>query len=146
LTGLRDQLKAGLSASSHQADKEEGPSAAELAEQIKALKAANSIEGTPQRARQKHSTAEEPITARIRRRTGSTDDSGTSAMSGGFASSTNTYGRADRENPTENGQSKSIAHANGQAGATQESSGKPMTFQERLAIERHHKGREPILS
>ena len=68
LTGLRDQLKAGLSASSHQADKEEGPSASDLAEKIKALKAANSIEATPQRARQKHSTAEEPITARIRRR------------------------------------------------------------------------------
>ena len=43
LTGLRDQLKAGLSASSHQADKEEGPSASDLAEKIKALKAANSI-------------------------------------------------------------------------------------------------------
>ena len=68
LTGLRDQLKAGLSASSHQADKEEGPSASDLAEKIKALKVANSIEATPQRARQKHSTAEEPITARIRRR------------------------------------------------------------------------------
>ena len=77
LTGLRDQLKAGLSASSHQADKEEGPSASDLAEKIKALKAANSIEATPQRARQKHSTAEEPITARIRRRqeAGATDQS-----------------------------------------------------------------------
>ncbi len=68
LTGLRDQLKAGLSASNNQPDKEEGPSASELADKIKALKAANSIEATPQRARQKHSTAEEPITARIRRR------------------------------------------------------------------------------
>ena len=38
-------------------------------EQIKALKAAHSIEATPQRDRQKHSAAEEPITARIRRRT-----------------------------------------------------------------------------
>ena len=42
----------------------------ELAERIKALKAANTIEATPQRDRQKHSSAEEPITARIRRRTG----------------------------------------------------------------------------
>ncbi len=37
--------------------------------QIKALKAAHSIEATPQRVRQKHSSAEEPVTARIRRRT-----------------------------------------------------------------------------
>ena len=36
---------------------------------IKLLKAANSIEATPQRVRQKHSSAEEPVTARIRRRT-----------------------------------------------------------------------------
>lgn len=68
LTELRDQLKAGLSSTAHQSDKEVGPSASELAEKIKALKAANSIEATPQRARQKHSTAEEPVTARIRRR------------------------------------------------------------------------------
>lgn len=40
----------------------------ELAEKIKTLKAAHSIDATPQRVRQKHSTAEEPITARIRRR------------------------------------------------------------------------------
>ena len=77
LAALRDQLKAGLSANSHQPDKEEGPSASELADKIKALKVANSIEATPQRARQKHSTSEEPITARIRRRqeAGATDHS-----------------------------------------------------------------------
>jgi hypothetical protein len=51
------------------ARQEEGPSVSELAEKIKALKAANTIEATPQRVRQKHSTAEEPVTARIRRRT-----------------------------------------------------------------------------
>ncbi len=69
LTSLRDQLKAVLSGSTpHQSDKQEGPRASELAEKIKALKAANTIEATPQRASQKHSTAEEPITARIRRR------------------------------------------------------------------------------
>ena len=48
---------------------EAGPSVSELAEKIKALKAAHSIEATPQRVRQKHSSAEEPVTARIRRRT-----------------------------------------------------------------------------
>ena len=131
LTGLRDQLKAGLSANAgNQPDKEEGPSAYELAKKIKLLKVANSIEGTPQRARQKHSTAEEPITARIRRRTGSGDDSGTSAPA----------------NPIATEHSKPSAHANGQTGATQESSAKPMTFQERLTIERQHKGCEPFLS
>src|ERR1700690_1351980 len=68
LTSLRDQLKAGLSGAAHQPEDEEGPSVSELAEQIKSLKAAHSIEATPQRARQKHSSAEEPVTARIRRR------------------------------------------------------------------------------
>jgi hypothetical protein len=68
LTSLRDQLKAGLSGATHHSDNEEGPSVSELAERIKALKAANSIEATPQRVRQKHSSAEEPVTARIRRK------------------------------------------------------------------------------
>lgn len=45
------------------------PGVSELAAKIKTLKAAHSIDATPQRARQKHSTAEVPITARIRRRT-----------------------------------------------------------------------------
>lgn len=69
LTALRDQLKSGLSDTAHEPSTTEGPSVSELAERIKALKAANSIDGTPQRVRQNHSTAEEPITARIRRRT-----------------------------------------------------------------------------
>jgi hypothetical protein len=68
LTALRDQLKAGLSATAHQPDNQEGPSVADLAEKIKALKAANTIEATPHRVRQKRSTGEEPVTARIRRR------------------------------------------------------------------------------
>jgi hypothetical protein len=69
LTTLRDQLKAGLSGATQEPGKQEGLSVAELSEQIKALKAANTIEATPQRDRQKLSAAEEPITARIRRRT-----------------------------------------------------------------------------
>jgi hypothetical protein len=67
LTALRDQLKAGLSAS-HGPGAEGGPTIAEIAAQVKTLKAAHNIEATPQRVRQKHSAAEEPITARIRRR------------------------------------------------------------------------------
>jgi hypothetical protein len=69
LTALRDQLKAGLSGAVREPADEEGPSVAEIAEKIKSLKAAHNIEATPQRVRQKHSTAEEPITARICRRT-----------------------------------------------------------------------------
>jgi N12 class adenine-specific DNA methylase/trans-aconitate methyltransferase len=69
LTTLRDQLKSGLSGATPEPGSDAGPSAYELAERIKALKAAHSIEATPQRVRQKQSTAEEPVTARIRRRT-----------------------------------------------------------------------------
>ncbi len=68
LTLLRDQLKAGLSATAPVKDDEAKPTVAELAERIKSLKAAHTIEATPQRSQQKASSAEEPITARIRRR------------------------------------------------------------------------------
>lgn len=67
MTGLRDQLKAGLSATSHQAD-ESGPTVSDLADRIKALKGANTIDAAPQRVQRKHASAEEPVTARIRRR------------------------------------------------------------------------------
>ena len=68
LTALRNQLKMALSGGNSDSDDEEGPGAFGLADKIKALKAANTIEATPQRVRQKHSTAEEPVTARICRR------------------------------------------------------------------------------
>jgi len=122
LTGLRDQLKAGLSASAHQSDKEEGPSASELADKIKALKAANSIEATPQRVRQKHSTAEEPITARIRRRT-------EASLSSDQSGESNDVPEAESVPPP---------------AASQDSSDKPpMTFQERIALERKQKSDGP---
>ena len=69
LTNLRDQLKAGLSGTARKDDKEEGPSISELAGRIKAIKAAHTVEAPPQRVRHTHSSAEEPITARVRRRT-----------------------------------------------------------------------------
>jgi hypothetical protein len=75
LTALRDQLKTGLSGATHEPDKKDGPSIPELADRINALKAANNIEAAPQRVRQKHSSAAEPITARIRRRTEATSAS-----------------------------------------------------------------------
>jgi N12 class adenine-specific DNA methylase len=68
LTSLRDQLKAGLSATAQAQGDEVRHVVADTADRIKSLKAAHSIEATPQRARQKHSSAEEPVTARIRRR------------------------------------------------------------------------------
>jgi N12 class adenine-specific DNA methylase len=69
LTALRDELKAGLSATAHMPSEGEGPNVSELAEKIKTLKAAHTIEAAPQRVRQKRSSAEEPVTTRIRRRT-----------------------------------------------------------------------------
>ncbi len=65
LTTLRDQLKTGLS----QATPEPGtPPVSELAERIKSLKAAHTIDAAPQRTAPRRIAAEEPVTARIRRR------------------------------------------------------------------------------
>jgi N12 class adenine-specific DNA methylase len=67
LTGLRDQLKAGLSATPQAEGEQEKPTVAALADKIKALKAAHSIESAPQRVA-RHAVAEEPVSIRIRRR------------------------------------------------------------------------------
>jgi len=79
LAGLRDQLKVGLSTpatnpapGNNSEPGKEGPTrltVAELSDRIKTIKTANNVESAPQRVRQKHSSAEEPVTARIRRRT-----------------------------------------------------------------------------
>jgi N12 class adenine-specific DNA methylase len=124
LTTLRDQLKTGLSSTAHEPDKAEGPSVSELAERINALKAANSTDTTPQRVRQKHSTSEEPITTRIRRRT-ETRPTSTSPI------------EPDDESWPETSPSSPSA---------QDSSLKsPLTFQERSAVERQGKNPEPTL-
>ena len=68
LANLRDRLKACLSGTNPSPDTEPRPSVSELAEQIKALKAANTIETTRERVGKRRSSAEEPVTARIRRR------------------------------------------------------------------------------
>ncbi|MGH7172388.1 MAG: hypothetical protein ACRELG_19090, partial [Gemmataceae bacterium] len=84
----------------------------------------HSIEATPQRVRQKQSTAEEPVTARIRRR--------------------------HEEKPAIDPETQTDATAS-EAGAAmpqesaENSSSKPMTFQERIAMERQGKDREPDL-
>jgi N12 class adenine-specific DNA methylase len=114
LTALRDQLKAGLSASAQAPENEEGPSVAELAGKIKELKAANTIDAAPQRVRQKHSTAEEPIAARIRRRV------------------------------EENAANHSEPATESGASLPQESSSaRPPSFQERIAMERQPKNEGP---
>ncbi len=65
LTELRDRLKAGLS----QATPEPGTTPVpELAERIKSLKAAHTIDAAPERTASRRIAAEEPVTARIRRR------------------------------------------------------------------------------
>ncbi len=68
LTALRDQLKTGLSGAPPEPGAEAVPRISELAEQINALKAAHTIETTTQRVGKHRSSAEEPVTARIRRR------------------------------------------------------------------------------
>ena len=68
LTALRDQLKASLSGTAPQPNTESLPRAPELAEQIKALKTAHTIEAAPERIGKRRSSGEEPVTARIRRR------------------------------------------------------------------------------
>ena len=119
MTGLRDQPKAGLSAATHQPNSEAGPSLSELADKIKALKAINTIEATPQRARQKHSTAEEPITARIRRRQESTP---ASDQAGGQIAA------------SEAGSEVRPAEEENSPGSP------PMSFQERIVRERQQNG------
>jgi len=69
LTTLRDLLKASLSGTTPAPGTEPQLGVAELTERIKTLKAANTIEATPQRAGNRACSAEEPVTARIRRRT-----------------------------------------------------------------------------
>jgi hypothetical protein len=68
LATLRDALKVRLSSRQDETKVGEGPSASELAAQIKAVKAANTIESGPARSERKAVAAEESITARIRRR------------------------------------------------------------------------------
>jgi len=67
LTKLRDELKAGLAGGVPEEGKEK-PSVADLAEKIKRLGAANTVEAAPQRTAKRQVSAEEPVTARIRRR------------------------------------------------------------------------------
>ncbi|HUQ71854.1 MAG TPA: helicase-related protein, partial [Planctomycetaceae bacterium] len=68
LTMLRHQLKAGLSAAAPNPGQPDQPTASDIVARIKALKGGQTLEAGPHRARQKIISAEEPVTARIRRR------------------------------------------------------------------------------
>ena len=70
LTALRDELRTRLSGTNAEPGTESQPSVAELSQQIKVLRlrTANTIEATPERVGRRRSAAEEPVTARIRRR------------------------------------------------------------------------------
>lgn len=113
LTELRDQLKVKLSAG-HESGEDHGPTTSELAERIKALKSANTIEATPQRVERKQVAAEEPITARIRRR--------------------------QAAHPAQ--ESDSDSHTRSIA---EEDDNPPLTFQQRIALERQGDGKGPNL-
>jgi N12 class adenine-specific DNA methylase len=152
LTVLRDQLKAGLSGKTpdplRQSDSaarpgsEPPPSVPELAHRIKTLKAAHNIEATPQRVRQKQVSAQEPITARIRRRKelSPVSDPAIQPDAPDPASSppakSNGQAIADDQTPT--------AIPSGHA--SKEASKPQMTFQQRLAMERQRKDPEPSLT
>jgi N12 class adenine-specific DNA methylase len=125
LTDLRDQLKAGLSATAYQAQDEEGPRTDQLADRIKALKAANTIEATTQRPRQKKVAAEEPVTARIRRRQTEAGEAVQLSQAPG-AEAANDNHHADNDN-----------QPNGSV--------KPPSFRERIAQERQRQDQGPGL-
>ena len=68
LTELRDKLKAGLSATAQPPEGQTGPSVAEIAEQIKALRAGNTVEAAPVRTETAPLVCRGASDARIRRR------------------------------------------------------------------------------
>ena len=147
LTALRDQLRVGLSGKTPEQGSEPPPSVSELAERIKALKAAHNIEAAPQRVRQKQSSAEEPVTARIRRRTEAVlvsdpaiqPDAATSEP--GTSPPAKYTSQAIIEHRTHHGISSD------HAGTSRQELRKPqMTFQQRIATERQRKDLEPSLS
>lgn len=70
LSRLRDRLRASLAGMTPEPGAEASPpTASELAERIKALRAEHTIEAAPERSGARRLDAEEPVTARILRRT-----------------------------------------------------------------------------
>ena len=91
---------------------------------IKEQNATNSIETTPQRMQRKQAAAEEPITARIRRRQDADSAS---------------------DHPVEQQVSTQPSAPQPPAGGEDLSVGQPTTFQERIAMERQRQDHEPSL-
>lgn len=118
-TKLRDQLKTRLSATRHESGEDRGPTASELADRINALKSANTIEATPQRVQRKQAAAEEPITARIRRRQEAHPASGQTGEHDVAAAIASEVQSVEQKNSPGT---------------------PPMTFQERIARERQQQG------
>ncbi len=119
LTDLRDQLKAGLSATGKEEPGKGGPNVGDLANRIKGLLASNVVEAAADRASPRTSTAEEPVTARIRRRTEA------------FPAS----------DPVTGSDSELVADGDRKEAIVQDSPVEPpKTFQERLAAERQLQG------
>ena len=126
LTSLREQLKLALSGGNTESDYETGQDSFGVADKInKSLKAANTIENTPQRVQSKQASAEEPITARIRKRQ--------------EANSASDHLIEGDVSPEPSALQPLAAAGN------DSSAGKPMTFQERIAMERQRQDHEPSL-
>lgn len=125
LTALRDRLKAGLSGPTQEHVGAESPNATDLANAIKMLRLTNNVEAPQERLGQRHATAEEPITVRIRNRVAST--MGAACADGSGATLTDPL--ADESEQTE--QKYALAESE--------------SFQERLACERQRRDREPIV-
>jgi hypothetical protein len=146
LTTLRDQLKAGLSGKTPEPGTEP-PSVSELAARIKAIKAAHNIEATPQRVRQKQSSAEEPITRRIRRRAEAVPVSNAATPPDAPMPEAETSPSVDSTEQVSVKDDSPREFSSNYAGMSRYGTLKPqMTFQQRLAMERRHRDPEPSLS
>jgi N12 class adenine-specific DNA methylase len=77
LTDLRDRLRTALSGSSSASDAPEQPSISEMAAQIKEMRGQHCMEPSPDRAASRRLTSEEPVTAKIRRRSEAIPDADT---------------------------------------------------------------------
>jgi hypothetical protein len=101
LTVLRDQLKNGLSGSAQETGTSPPPGVADIAGRIKALKAGHAVEPAPERSGKSRSAAEEPVTARIRRRAEATHgpDTGKDSAAGVTAAATGFDSSPDRAAP-----------------------------------------------
>ena len=143
LTALRDQLKGGLSGKTPEPDTEP-LSVPELAHRIKSLKAAHNIEATPQRARQKQASAEEPVTARIRRRTEAGPVSDLAIPPDAAEPGTSPPAKSTWQSIAEKLASLGI-ESSYTSKARPGSPKSETTFEERLAVERQGKDTEPDL-